>query len=141
MKLSEYKPVTVQAASEIARVFNKDVVVVMAIDRTHDKTHFTSYGRSADDKIQAAEFCELISGGLGCPGPLERFEDFRSVDAAKRAEDIENARRALRWALAQFEGSSGAGLTIWMEIAEFRAARVAAGLPEHPENCPCTACE
>lgn len=41
-----YQPVTVQATRRIADEFDKDVVVIVALDHAHDKTHFSSYGQA-----------------------------------------------------------------------------------------------
>jgi hypothetical protein len=90
---AEYTQVTVDLARQIAVQCKKDVIVIMSIDRQFDKTHFTTYGVTADDKLQAACFGETIATGLGCGGPLERFEDFRTVDAATRAADIDRLGR------------------------------------------------
>jgi hypothetical protein len=93
---AEYQQVPVAVAREIAEKCRKDVVVIMSIDRAFDKTHFTTYGRSASDKIEAAQFGEIISAGLQCGGPLQHFEDFRTVDAAKRAEQIDGLAAVAR---------------------------------------------
>ena len=84
-----YKPVPVAVALAIADHFDKDVVVIFAIDRACDKNHMTTYGKTAENKIQAAVIADLIGSALDLAGPHEKFEDFRTVDAAKRAEQIQ----------------------------------------------------
>lgn len=120
--MPEYKPVPVTVAVAIAENFDKDVVVVMCIDRTCNKTHFTTYGKSPADKIDAAKFGELISQGLGCRGPLEQFEDFRNVPAAERAAENLALKKAVAWFVSKYEGDSGAGANHWGQFPEFREA-------------------
>jgi hypothetical protein len=96
----QYKPVPVDLARQIATNCKKDIVVIFSIDRTFDKAHITTYGVAPADKIDAAHYGELIDQGLGCGGPQEHFEDFRTVDAAKRAAKIDALVQAGRELLA-----------------------------------------
>lgn len=58
--MSDYIPVPVPAAEQISRKYEKDQVIVISADRAHDKLHFTSYGKTATDKLEAARACILI---------------------------------------------------------------------------------
>jgi hypothetical protein len=76
--MSEYIPVPVEAAKQVARQFEKSVVVIAAWDRAFNKFHTASYGESADDKIVAANLADLIPLAAGCdPQSLVTHEDFR----------------------------------------------------------------
>lgn len=82
--MSEYVPVPVEAAREIAQKFAKDIVVIVATDRAHDQIHTTTYGRSQFDKIHAAELGPVLATAAGGFVPAAKmFEDFR--DPAERA--------------------------------------------------------
>lgn len=59
--MTEYKPVTVEAARRISDEFNKHVVVIVSVDHQHQQTHFTSFGRYAEDKILAAYLSEEVA--------------------------------------------------------------------------------
>jgi hypothetical protein len=58
--MSEYQPVPVSAAREIAAKFDKTMVVILAYDPAHQLTHTTSYGVSAFEKEQAASVGEPV---------------------------------------------------------------------------------
>jgi len=74
----DYKPVPVAAAREIAERFEKQVVVVFAIDDAHDKSHVTTFGADEQDKHLAAALGTLFSRVVGVkPIEQEFFEDFR----------------------------------------------------------------
>lgn len=78
--------------------------------------------------------------GPNHPYAPQLFDDLCCHIRALAAERKE-IQASLRWMLDQFAGSSGAGLSHWMEIGEYRKARELAGLPEHPEGCPCDSCD
>lgn len=95
--MSEYKPVTVQAASQLAEHFSKDWIIVLAGDNVHDQTHFTSYGRSAADKSLSAGLCDHLATLLGfSPEETRQYADFRTKPAAQRAEEVERLLQLLR---------------------------------------------
>jgi hypothetical protein len=89
--MAEYRPVPVQAAEYIAKTFNKSMVVVLAYDRVHAKTHTTTYGVSAIEKEQAAAVGEVCTNTIGAD--LSRkivYEDFhRDYDPARFKESLE----------------------------------------------------
>jgi hypothetical protein len=122
-----YQPVPVAAARTVAFHYRKDVVIIFSVDRAFDKTHFTSWGRKEDDKVQAAALTDLVAATLQPGLPREMFEDFRTVDAAERALKIERATELLKWFIHQFEGDSGMGHNHWSQFAEYREALVIVG--------------
>lgn len=88
--MSEYKPVTVAAARQISEAFDKQVVVIVCLDAKFDKTHTTTYGCRPADKVIAARLGEFLAQAVGCDMQQRNsHEDFRTVDAAMRAREIE----------------------------------------------------
>lgn len=85
--MSDYKPVTVEAARQIATVFEKNVVVVASIDTLHDRLHVTTFGRSAAEKLTAAAYGDKIAEVLASERLAEMvtFEDFRLTGAELHA--------------------------------------------------------
>ena len=43
-----YKEVPIKAAEEIAKKFEKQEVIVLSVDRPHNKVHITTYGINKD---------------------------------------------------------------------------------------------
>lgn len=77
--MSEYKPVPVSAAAAIASDYEKAMVIVCAVDRTHDRTHFTSFGITTEDKYLAAELAEQFAAVSGHEMQAAvRWQDFRA---------------------------------------------------------------
>lgn len=62
----DYIPVPVADAAAIAKARRKDIVCVVSIDVRHDKTHMTTFGISARDKVAAADLGDKIMRALGC---------------------------------------------------------------------------
>ena len=61
-----YLPIPVNTAREISERYQKSMVVILAYDPEHQKTHTTTYGVSAFEKENAAacgELCALTLGG------------------------------------------------------------------------------
>jgi hypothetical protein len=86
--MSEYVPVPVAAARDIALNFSKDIVVIVALDKAHDKIHTTTYGRDAFDKILAADLGVKLALEAGCDVVRAEYnEDFRQP--ALRAQRID----------------------------------------------------
>lgn len=97
MVKTAYKPVPVAEAVRIADQFDKLCVVILAYDQAHGLTHCTSYGKSAEAKQWAAGVGELCMATIAGPEALSQstcHEDFRTVDAAKRAQAIDQLVRA-----------------------------------------------
>lgn len=96
--MSEYRPIPVAAAVDLADHFAKSMIVILAYDDEHKLTHVTTYGRTALEKQISAEVgdrCAKLICGDGVQFK-QGFEDFRTVDAAERAERIEQLVRACR---------------------------------------------
>ncbi len=80
-----YVPVPVGAAEHVARQFFKAIVIIAAWDATHDRTHLTTFGVTARDKLYAAMGGDIVAkallgDGLGNGGgdfKTVSFEDFR----------------------------------------------------------------
>jgi len=77
--MDEYKGIPWETAKEIAEKFDKDQVIIVTWDKTHQKTHVATYGKSDEDSWQAAEGGNLVKKALGWPPKLccdipERFK-------------------------------------------------------------------
>lgn len=80
--MSEYTPVPVEAAKNIAEKFGKSIVIVFSHDPIHGMMHTTTYGVDPQDKAWAARGGEIATKALG--GILELktdFEDYRLAQA------------------------------------------------------------
>jgi len=85
--MSDYKPVPVESARQLAKDFDKDIVIVLTWDRKHNLMHTTTYGKEPADKISAANGGDIAAKALGCDlGKKDPNEDFRTVDAARNAQ-------------------------------------------------------
>lgn len=89
---SEYKPIPVAVAKEIADKFGKSIVVILAFDREWERTHTTTYGVTSFEKENAAAVGEIATQAIGCDlGRKQVFEDFHRDYAPafyKRAVEI-----------------------------------------------------
>ena len=92
-----YKPIPVEAAKRIALEFDKQQVVIIAVDNVHNQYHTTTYGISAEDKVTAANMGEFLTRQLPCDTTKSEFnEDFRrDFDAAKYKQARELLRASL----------------------------------------------
>ncbi len=61
----DYQPVPVSAAREIAETFAKDIVIINAWDRKHALLNTTTFGKTPEDKMNAAFGGELAAAALG----------------------------------------------------------------------------
>jgi hypothetical protein len=90
--MAEYSQIPVVIAKEIAELYAKSQVVILAWDAVHMLTHVTTYGVSAFDKENAAAAGELLAKTIGVDmGKRVTFEDFhRDYDPAiyKEALDL-----------------------------------------------------
>ena len=96
--MSEYKPVTVEAAVSIAERFDKSQVLIIAYDTAHQKTHFTTYGVTPEDKESIARVGDYLGQHLT---GIEReqctnYEDYRFIDQGKRAAENRSLRSVLK---------------------------------------------
>jgi hypothetical protein len=88
-----YQPVLVDAAREIAFKYVKDWVMVIAYDAGFDKTHCTTFARTAGDKSFVADLSEVCLRAIGiCTEDATVHEDFRLVRASEAAEEIGNLK-------------------------------------------------
>lgn len=77
--MTEYVPVPVHAAKSLAETFRKSIVVILSLDRDHDLVNTTTYGKSARDKLVAAQWGETCAAAIGCdPTKKDYSEDFRN---------------------------------------------------------------
>ena len=77
------RPVPVSVASTIAARFNKDMVIILCWDAFRERLYVTTWGRSAGDKLRAAEAGTMFADLCGVDIKQERvYEDFR-LDAAR----------------------------------------------------------
>ncbi len=67
---SEYKPVPIPAASNIAHEYDKDQVIIVTWDAAHQRTHVTTYGRTKESSAQAAQGGNFVKKALGWPDRL-----------------------------------------------------------------------
>lgn len=62
-----YQPIPILAAKEIAAVFDKNQVIIVTWDEAFGMMHVTTYGRTKEESIQAAEGGNFIKAALGWP--------------------------------------------------------------------------
>jgi aromatic ring-opening dioxygenase LigB subunit len=92
-----YVPVPIDMARQIAIHCRKQIVVIVSIDHAHDRTHFTTYGVEPEDKIIAGRLGEALCQATGhALSEAHTFEDFRHIDAAKRAKEVETLKEILQ---------------------------------------------
>lgn len=90
------QPIPVRAAREVATYCDKDIVVIVGYDHINRQIHCATWGRGAEDKLQAAALGEILATAAG--GDLSRqrtFQDFRTVDAARYAAMAGEAKALL----------------------------------------------
>lgn len=57
---SKYKDIPISAAQEIANKFDKDQVIIVTWDKTHGRTHVTTYGKTLEECKLAADGGNLV---------------------------------------------------------------------------------
>lgn len=72
--------IPVKEASHLAERFHKDSMVIVTRDEGSGEMTFTTWGRSATDKVRAADDAEAIASLLA-EGERTNFEDFRTGSA------------------------------------------------------------
>lgn len=92
--MSEYKVIPSEEAQRLSVIFDKEVVVIVAIDHHHDLLHVTTFGARPVSKLYAAKLGDEIGVFVSGSNIQEVFEDFR-VDAATIKFQID-ALRTLR---------------------------------------------
>jgi len=99
----KYIPVEVSAAREIAFRYQKQRVFIIAVDTAHNKTHFTTYGISPQDKIEVANMAEAIALQIGCnPAESKYTEDFRKDFNAADYKATKETLAAVRNMVSRF---------------------------------------
>lgn len=110
----EYIPVPVDAAKRIAVDFQKDVVVIIAVDAAHNETHCTTYAPHPANKTFAADLGEKLMAGTGHELAAGRFfEDFRDPEKIPSWPDRGAWLAAQLRALAAI--AKGWGSDVWAE--------------------------
>jgi hypothetical protein len=85
--MKPYLSIPVEVARQIARDFDKQIVIISAWNHEHKKLHITTYGSEPNDKISAARGGEICAKALGMDlARFEPHEDFRTLSAAKNAQ-------------------------------------------------------
>jgi hypothetical protein len=85
--MKPYLAIPVETARQIARDFDKQVVIICGWNHEHKLLHTVTYGAEPNDKISAANGGEICAKALGMDlSKSITNEDFRTVDAAKNAQ-------------------------------------------------------
>lgn len=96
-KEHSYKGVPVEAARSVGQLFDKNMVVILAYDRVHEKTHTTTWGRTPEDKLGVARLGDICAEACGADmSKTEVYQDFRAISAGEQAQKIDKLVRACR---------------------------------------------
>lgn len=68
--MSNYKEIPISAAKRIAEQFEKNQVIIVTWDAAHEMVHVTTYGKTKQDSIIAADGGNFIKKALGWPEHL-----------------------------------------------------------------------
>lgn len=63
--MAKYKRIPITAAENIADSYDKDQVVILAWDKTHNCVHAATYGKTKADCKQAADWSKLLLKASG----------------------------------------------------------------------------
>ncbi len=86
-RMKPYLNIPVETARQIAREFDKQIVVICAWNHDHKLLHTVTYGANPKDKISAANAGEICTKALGMDlDKSDVNEDFRTIGAAKNAQ-------------------------------------------------------
>ncbi len=77
-----YQPIPVSEAKDLAEKYGKDQVLIFAYDRESGRMHTTTYGKSAEDKLQAAQGGDRVAEILTDVSQKVVYEDFRDTGGA-----------------------------------------------------------
>jgi hypothetical protein len=115
-KPKSYKPVPVEVARQISADYDKNVVVIIAMDHAHCCTHSTTFGFMPNDKHLAASLGEFFVTQMGCDVDARKtYEDFRTTRQAELAYQLDQYRRFERCVRAELrDPEQGASQTIAM---------------------------
>jgi len=72
-----YQAIPVSEAREIAEKYGKDQVLIFAWDKESGYMHCTTYGKSSEDKMQAAQGGDRVAEFLTDVSQKVVYEDFR----------------------------------------------------------------
>ncbi len=124
--MPEYRPVPVASAQSIADSFEKDVVVIFTLDHAYSLAHYTTFGRTPHDKLEAAGFGDLIAGTIseGRLGETRVYEDFR-LEAAKHKAGRDALLAACESLLADADAKQDDQAAVKRLYEAWRAVRVA----------------
>jgi hypothetical protein len=104
--MHDYKPVLVAVAKSVAEAHEKDIVVIMALDRENERLDATTVGREPADKDIAAKWGELFAQATGADVSQSTwYEDFRATKEAEykaKVDALERRLNAVLEALATF---------------------------------------
>ena len=89
-----YKPIPVAVARSVAESHEKDIVVIMALDRENDRLDATTVGREPADKDIAAKWGEMFAERLGARVSTW-YEDFRATTEAEYKTKVDALERRL----------------------------------------------
>lgn len=84
-----YKPIPVAVGVEIAKKYEKSVVVLLAYDPVHQKMHTMTYGVTAKDKEYAADLGEICATVVGAGPDRQTYEDFRRDYSAGQFRELQ----------------------------------------------------
>lgn len=65
-----YKEIPLAAARAFMKAWNKDQVIILTWDKAHGRTSVTTYGRTVDDCVQAADGGNKMKKVMGWPDEL-----------------------------------------------------------------------
>lgn len=65
-----YKRIPIATAKRIAKEFEKDQVIILTLDKQHELQSVTTYGKTYEDCVNAAEGGNRIKRALGWPEKL-----------------------------------------------------------------------
>lgn len=87
---NKYIPVPVEIARMIADKYQKAIVIINTWDITHGLLHTTTYGRSLEQKHQAAKGGEIAATALGADMPkADKYQDFRDMPTVPLSQNYE----------------------------------------------------
>lgn len=104
--MHDYKPIPVAVAKSVAESHEKDIVVIMALDRENDRLDATTVGREPADKDIAAKWGGMFAERLGARvSESIMYEDFRATPEAEykaKVDVLERRFEGVQEALARF---------------------------------------
>lgn len=85
--MKPYLNISVETARNIAREFDKQIVIICAWNHQHKMLHTVTYGSEPADKINAANGGEICAKALGMDlSKGHSNDDFRTLGAARNAQ-------------------------------------------------------